>query len=489
MVLNFIRNYKLSDYNKQGTIALLILSIIYIIVNSYFTYNNNLYFNLVPAFLLIVFLALFALDKLLLLVVFFVPIAVSLRDFYPRVPNDISLPTEPILFGILLIFIIKFLFGQKIDRKIIYHPVSLAIYFYLFWMGMTTLTSTMPMVSVKAMLVRLWFIVPFYFLATQVFERRKNIYRYIWLYVIPLVCIIVYVISRHLKFGLLDNKAPTWAVWPFFNDHTAYGAILAFFVPVLAGFAFSKRYHWNIKFFIWIVIFILIFAVIFSYSRAAWLSLLAAAAVGAILKFNIKLKYIFLASIIAGTYYFYNKTDIMFTLKRNKQDASKDLAQHFQSISNVTSDASNLERLNRWHCAMKMFAQKPVFGWGIGTYQFKYAPFQKSEDMTIISTNAGDMGTAHSEYIGPLAEMGVLGALAFVGIIVATIYTGFKVYKRTQSREVKILAVVVLMGLITYYFHGSLNNFLDTDKAACLFWGFTAMLVALDVFHTKTIDN
>jgi hypothetical protein len=30
-----------------------------------------------------------------------------------------------------------------------------------------------------------------------------------------------------------------------------------------------------------------------------------------------------------------------------------------------------------------------------------------------------------------------------------------------------------------------MNNFLDTDKASALFWGFTAMLVAMDVSYAK----
>ena len=44
-------------------------------------------------------------------------------------------------------------------------------------------------------------------------------------------------------------------------------------------------------------------------------------------------------------------------------------------------------------------------------------------------------------------------------------------------------ALAVLVGLVSYYLHGMLNNFLDTDKISALFWGFTAMLVAMDVYH------
>jgi hypothetical protein len=37
------------------------------------------------------------------------------------------------------------------------------------------------------------------------------------------------------------------------------------------------------------------------------------------------------------------------------------------------------------------------------------------------------------------------------------------------------------LGLFTYLVHGLLNNFLDTDKASALFWGFLAAFVAVDM--------
>jgi hypothetical protein len=42
---------------------------------------------------------------------------------------------------------------------------------------------------------------------------------------------------------------------------------------------------------------------------------------------------------------------------------------------------------------------------------------------------------------------------------------------------------MVLLGLVTYFTHGFLNNFLDTDKLSVPVWGFIAILVALDVYH------
>jgi putative inorganic carbon (HCO3(-)) transporter len=156
-----------------------------------------------------------------------------------------------------------------------------------------------------------------------------------------------------------------------------------------------------------------------------------------------------------------------------------------QSISNISSDASNLERVNRWSCAIRMFKERPVFGFGPGTYMFKYAPYQFSYEKTIISTNNGDNGNAHSEYIGPLAEQGILGLILVLVLFTTIIVTGLRVYNRVENREARVYALVFLLGLITYFVHGILNNFLDQDKAAVPFWAFVAAIVAIDLYQSK----
>ncbi|PIY02858.1 MAG: hypothetical protein COZ21_11985, partial [Bacteroidetes bacterium CG_4_10_14_3_um_filter_31_20] len=178
-------------------------------------------------------------------------------------------------------------------------------------------------------------------------------------------------------------------------------------------------------------------------------------------------------------------TQIYMKLEKNRQDTSSNFSEQLQSITNVSTDASNLERLNRWDCAVRMFKEKPVFGWGPGTYMFKYAPFQLSYERTIISTNSGDLGNAHSEYLGPLSESGILGTLTFLAVVIASIYYAMRVYRKTKDKNVKIIVLSVTIGLITYYTHGILNNFLDTDKLSALFWGYTAIIVALDIAENE----
>jgi putative inorganic carbon (hco3(-)) transporter len=132
---------------------------------------------------------------------------------------------------------------------------------------------------------------------------------------------------------------------------------------------------------------------------------------------------------------------------------------------------------------MRMFYERPAFGWGPGTYQFLYAPFQRSKEKTIISTNLGDMGNAHSEYIGPLSEQGLPGLLTIILIVSIGFYTALKVIKYSPDKQVRMMSLGAMLGLVTYFTHGFLNNFLNTDNASVAVWGFLAMILALDVYH------
>ena len=138
------------------------------------------------------------------------------------------------------------------------------------------------------------------------------------------------------------------------------------------------------------------------------------------LKLKFKLKHFIVLSVLGIFILFPFRHQIFSIVSDNKQDSSSSLTKHVRSIYNIKSDASNMERINRWNCALSMFKEKPILGFGPGTYQFQYGIFQMYKDKTIISTNSGDMGNAHSEYLGALSETGVIGLgllLLFITII------------------------------------------------------------------------
>ncbi len=441
--------------------------------------------NLLPFVLAILLVVIFSFDKIIYLIVFFAPLSIPLHEIMPGFGFDMYLPTEPLLFGLLIIFLLKILHDKKFDHKILLHPISLVIYLNLFWILLTGLTSTMPIVSLKFLLSRIWFVVGLYFLTAKLFGDGKNLEKYVWLYAIALSIVVLYSTYRHLGYGLWDKQAAHFVVTPFFNDHTSYGAVLAMYLPFLVMFSFNSFFTRKLKLISLGVLAIIFLGLILSYSRAAWLSVFVGIGVWGMIKLKIRFKSILITFVSVVTLFLLFQSQIVMKLEQNSEQSSANFMTHISSMSNITTDASNLERINRWSCAIRMFADKPLFGYGPGTYMFKYAPYQLSKDRTIISTNSGDRGNAHSEYLGPLAESGVFGLLTFLLIIGVVIYTAVNTYTRLNNTRLKSFVLTALISLITYYIHGFLNNFLDTDKLSVPFWGFTAMIVAIDIYSRK----
>jgi O-antigen ligase len=185
--------------------------------------------------------------------------------------------------------------------------------------------------------------------------------------------------------------------------------------------------------------------------------------------------------------FFVFQTQILIFLGQNSTASGGDASQDLESITNIKTDDSNLERLNRWSSALKMWEERPLMGWGPGTYMFQYAPFQKASEKSLISTNAGTNGNAHSEYLGPLSEQGVLGMFFVLALLFVVFQMGFRTVYNAKERAERILAIVLLLGLTTYFVHGFLNNFLDTDKLSVPFWGFIAALVMLDLKQKEEV--
>ena len=459
-----------------------LLSFLFIVGNAVLISHNHWWLGLLPAILVIALLWFLSLDKLLLFTVFLTPLSITLDQL--DVGTSLSLPSEPLMFGITTMFLIRQLFEGDYDRKAIFHPLSILIFINLFWMGITAITSELPIVSVKYFISRLWFVIPFYFLALQMFKNYANIGKFIWAYIIPLVLVIGYTTVGLWQSGF-DEKMSQSVMTPFYPSHTSYGAIIAMFFPFVIVLVMKDRVFKISRYTSGAIAFVFAFAIIFAYSRAVWVSLPAAFGIYLVLRFRIKLRTLALLGLAFIGLLFTNIDDIIMSMERNEQDSSEDLVENFQSISNITTDDSNTERLNRWRSAIAMFMERPIVGWGPGTYQFEYAPFQEARNLTLISTNAGDLGNAHSEYIGPMSESGLMGGLSIIAIIAYFIYMGVRMTLFAKDEKIRWMAMSVLLGLCTYFIHGFLNNYLDTDKASVPFWGFMAIMTALDLYHAR----
>ena len=81
--------------------------------------------------------------------------------------------------------------------------------------------------------------------------------------------------------------------------------------------------------------------------------------------------------------------------------------------------------------------------------------------------------------------MGIIGSLLVVILVSVSVYQGLKTYKKAKNKESKILALAATLAIISYFTHGVLNNFLDTDKLAIPVWSCLAMITVIDVYHSS----
>jgi putative inorganic carbon (hco3(-)) transporter len=429
-----------------------------------------------------------ALNKLL-----FLSIPLSIEQQIPGL-GDLIFPSELLALVVFCFTVIHFIVHRKLWSKENYHPATGAL--VLLWIGLLigTCASNMVLVSMKSLIIFSLYLTSFYlqwFLNPK--DSTHKIKQAITYYFAGLLLVCFLTTVEHGSYLFVRTMA-MHVPPPFFSEHTIYGTCLAFFVPMI--------YYWMrtattpTKKLFYTFCFSLFATAIFStYSRAVWMSLIVVWIVTYILKKKISITLITTSLVcVLLLIIIFQKTAIDF-LSQNRSDSKSrkaEVSDQLKSVGNISTDVSNLERINRWKSALSMFSDKPLTGHGPGTYQFNFIPFQDPEDKTPISvTRASDHfsqgmgGTAHSQYLLYAAESGIIAWLAFVASILYTIKEAFHLYHNSTDEKEKLYLTALLGGYISFVFHSFFNNFLDIDKSASLFFLFSAGIIMLAIEKKK----
>ncbi len=364
---------------------------------------------------------------------------------------------------------------------------------------LSALFSTMPIVSVKFVFVNITYLLVFLVLLKYTLGKHPQLFnQIIILYSLGFALVIVYATYRYWQYGF--NPVVTKGIFrPFYKDHTITGASAA----ILSAFWFLKAFYTKkpvSRLITGTAGLLFLYAVLLTHSRAAIISLVFFVFVWGILHLKIHFSYITITSVLALIIAIVFHQQLYNRLYYNKYLSRKqnmEWAEFLKSAGNVTTDDSNVERLNRWYAGIKMFMERPLTGFGPGTYQFTYIPYQNKEltnRLTVknpyrIPENSG--GTAHSEYILALSEMGFPGFAAWMLFLGRWIWLILiKAGNHPRRKEI----IIVFTAMSTYLFHAFFNNFLNTDKFAFLFWGMAACFLSVyetgrDKIEVKTHDK
>lgn len=468
--------------------------VLILLITSYFFFMEDVESpKILAGLMLMAILSIFVLSSKKIAIYSIIILApISIPVYFEFLSLELSFPTE---FATLLLIITlgtTLFLTEKLDQKILFHPLSILLFLDIGFTLIAVAFSTLPLVSAKRLLLKLGFIAIYYFVFSHWFsnsENKKNIY---FLYALGLI----YPIYSTLKWHSMQDfsVASSFAMpQPYYSDHTIYGACLAFIIPFLIAWIFYKKEKKDLLF-IGVALLTIFIAVaeVLSYSRASWISLLGVVLFKILLHFKIKIGQIIVGVVILFSILFFNYESIYDTIKQQETEihTEENISDHLGSVANLQTDASNLERINRWTCAIRMFNEKPLTGFGPGTYQFEYGQFQSVDIMTRISTHDGDKGNAHSEYLTYLSEYGIFAFLLFLILVFYTIYIGLKTYYFFKDDgQKRVLIFGALAGLTTFFIHGLFNSFIDSEKMAILVYGSMALLIVFDLERRKLMAS
>jgi len=255
------------------------------------------------------------------------------------------------------------------------------------------------------------------------------------------------------------------AARPFFTEHGTYSAYLAMILPLALLYTVERRGRARLGYAAASLAIGL--GIAFSFTRAAWLSLIIVLPVtmGLWAWWRRSLRPV---ALLAGLL-------TLIAIAIISIGAGGRVARHAESVAE-TENASNLERFNRWMAAAGMTKDRPWLGVGYGAYEASYPQYRRKVITTELAYQ--HMG-AHSEPLRLLSETGVFGLLASVWFLAVVVVIGMRVFLRSTDRRARLLALAMLAAFGTYAVHGIFNSYLGIDKITIPFWASLGVIAAL----------
>ena len=403
----------------------------------------------------------FRLKQLYYFLFFFIPLSIELE-----LPGGLGIdfPAEPILW-VLFVLTIVMMVHQGIKKSLINY-ISGFVFLSLLWMFFTALMSVNPVVSFKFIAAKLWFVLPFYILPFYLFKEKESLRPILKSFVLGTCIAALYFFVQHYQLGLAYSER-TNAGLPIWRNHVNYACTLTLSLPILYYLKVtSKSSNKWIYSFIGLILFLFIN---FAFARIAYICIGAAFLYLLILKLKAsKLALIggFICAIVLVSSMVKNDQYVLLAPDFDKTIMQLD----FQNKISATAkgqDISTMERLNRWVAGGRMIQERPLVGFGPGTFYRSYKPFMVFSFETYVSDNPDKSGI-HNYYLMTFVEQGILGLLIFLGLITCLVLKIQKTYSRSLShrKEITLVASLVIIVLTM----NLVNDMFEVLKLGSLFF-------------------
>ncbi len=385
----------------------------------------------------------------------------------------LTLPTEVLIPILFLAYGISVIWTEKIT----YRPSAMNIFVILMYIVMVTSLrhSLEPISTIKAIIRDTGYIVSGYFLIPRYIRTEKHLRQIIYGCLGLHTLLILYGFITQIVGGMhiYGNIAQ-----PFFIEHCIYAAFITITFSFLLAFYLESEAE---TYRVWLGILCLLFgiAIILTFVRAAWISVIFLLF---FYLFQFRKKKNTVDLILVLIVIFLVGIGMLFTT-----DLGTMLLQRLSTITE-TNYTANLDRIDRWVAAWRMWGDHPYLGVGWGAYPdqyFIYAPYKNENLLGFISavpySSAFRMG-AHNIYLEILAEVGVVGLVIYLLMIYMFFRNMILLQRQCLNKKFYRTFLIGCQGaMITYLVHSFVNNLGPSDKISITFWFLLGIIPTLEM--------
>lgn len=289
------------------------------------------------------------------------------------------------------------------------------------------------------------------------------------------------------EFAVPDKVEQFWEsgqrVFATLGRYDRLGTFLCFFMLLAFGFFFKKDKK------VWPV-FLIIFALpvlILTYSRMSWLGLvLGAIIIGVLIQRNKKViaSLIVLAIMLAAYLGLYVAANNL-NLKRLEDQPQMALAERILELASPNSWRWSYRGYGRQyfivHTITDVVKEKPLLGFGLGQYGSGVAAATQNkevyDELGLPFGIQGVDGQIDNNWFSLWGEVGALGVLAWLAILVSLYFYCFKVYKNTQDDFIRNLALGYLGAMPVICWQAFLGPYFEVRTISLYLWLFGGLIV------------
>jgi O-antigen ligase len=401
-----------------------------------------------------------------------------------------DLPTEPLMAGLSLVVLVYLAADfRRINYQVLKHPIIVILLLHFLWTLIAMVNSNLFWVSLKFVTAKIWYLLTFVVLTTMVIKTEKDFKTFFWCIYIPLLTTGIIILLRlaAMNFSFEDIQD---AMKPFYRNHVNYAALLSLFYP-FAFVALGWYKRWSASWWMLIgTILIMIVAIQFAYTRAAYLGLIIALGAWVVIKWKMT-RHVLAGALLIGIVL------INFLIQDNKY---LDFAPNydttishndFNSLVEATyklEDISTMERVYRWVAAFRMSRYELEFGYGPGNFYNFYRGYTVPKFKTYVSNNPERSGV-HSYFLMMLVEQGIIGLVLFILLTFSFLIYGERIYHQTFNKERRQIILGIILSMIVIYSFLLINDLVETDKIGSFFFMYIAILVNFDLLNRKELTQ